>query len=113
MYLFQAEREVELLPRYDYECSKGHITERTYCVKDKPRTVQCSQCRAKARAIISNITISGSGLGVRGSPSGAYWPSKGIAQERVIKNLGHNPIVVGSKAEYRKLLEKTNSREVG
>jgi hypothetical protein len=99
--------------RYDYGCILGHVTEIDRHHTKKPKTTKCAVCGKRARPLVSRISISGSGLGVKGSPSGAYWPSKGIAQERVIENLGHRPVTVGSKAEYRKLLEKTNTREVG
>jgi hypothetical protein len=43
------------VPRYDYECPLGTVTEREFAVAKKPRTVKCGCCGRRARAIVSEV----------------------------------------------------------
>lgn len=94
-----------LLPRYDYRCTKDHIVEHEFSIKDKPLVTSCPLCGEPSKSIPVKTNVSGA-LGV-------YWPSKGIGQGRWIENLTPKPVFVNSSSEYRKLLKATNSREAG
>lgn len=45
------------MPRYDFECAKGHLTERELPVESGVRVVSCAQCGRNARKIISQVAL--------------------------------------------------------
>lgn len=40
---------------YEYECSKGHVTERRFDWRAFPNTVKCGQCGRRAHKIVSRV----------------------------------------------------------
>lgn len=104
------------MPIYVFTCKEGHSKEvwRTRSYKRRV-TRKCEICKSVMyRDVVKErCTVTASGVGVKGSPSGTYWPNKGIAQGRWIHNVAPNPVYVENKKQYRELLRKTNSVEAG
>jgi putative FmdB family regulatory protein len=95
---------VVVLPVYEYKCSSGHIFEDFRKMEDRDEILRC-KCGKLGKRILSQTHVNGA-LGV-------YWPSKGIAQERVIHNLGHKPVHVKSSDHLKRILKATHQREAG
>jgi putative FmdB family regulatory protein len=96
---------VVILPVYEYRCPKGHLSEEIRPMKDSNSDTICEVCGEISKRIMSHTNVNGA-LGV-------YWPNKGIAQERVIENLGHRPVHVKSSDHLKQILKATNTREAG
>lgn len=41
------------MPRYDYKCAQGHVTEHTFSMADVPAEAACGQCRRPARRVFA------------------------------------------------------------
>lgn len=86
------------MPRYEFECPDGHITEKIMKVSDSDiKVVACAQCRKAAKKIISGAAD------VKDFRS--YWDEN--------LNPGPGPVFVKSRRHKRELLRAQGLEEKG
>lgn len=79
------------MPIYEFQCENtrcAHVSERIFRIDEKPQFVDCPLCGHTAKSIIS-----GSADRREWEP---YWD----------ENLGHDPVLVQSRAHRRELMRK-------
>lgn len=60
------------MPRYEFECRHGHVTEKTFPAGSTVQRVSCERCSEKARRIVSRtaFVLSGNGWAKDGYQGG-------------------------------------------
>jgi len=83
-----------MMPIYEYECKKGHLTEEIFPITDFPEEITCPVCKSRSKKIIS--------LSVRRDISGYPY---------VEEHLGEVPVLVESPEHRKKLMKERGLRE--